>query len=80
MPKYEEASAAIRRMVEETPLPADIEAVIGERYEALCAAAGVPELSVATRSAGPASHPGQYESYLHIRGADEVVAGVRRVW
>ena len=45
--------------------------------QALCAAAGVPEMSVATRSAGPASHPGQYESYLHIRGADEVVAGVQ---
>jgi pyruvate,water dikinase len=80
LPKYEEASARIRRMVEETPVPRDIDAQIRERYQALCEAACVAELSVATRSAGPASHPGQYESYLHIKGADEVVGGVRRVW
>jgi pyruvate,water dikinase len=80
MPRYEEASVAIRSMVEETPLPADLDAAIRERYADLCSAAGVAEVSVATRSAGPASHPGQYESYLHIRGAADVVAGVRRVW
>jgi pyruvate,water dikinase len=80
IPRYEEASAAIRRMVEETVMPADIEAAILERYAALCQVTGVDDVPVATRSAGPASHPGQYESYLHIRGASAVVAGVRRVW
>jgi pyruvate,water dikinase len=80
MPRYEEASAAIRKMVEETALPPDLEAAIRERYSALCQTAGLREVSVATRSAGPASHPGQYESYLHLRGAADVVAGVRRVW
>ena len=80
MPKYEQASVAIRGMVEETSVPSDIQAAIRERYAVLCDAAGIRDVSVATRSAGPASHPGQYESYLHIRGADEVVAGVRRVW
>lgn len=80
MPRFEEASAAIRKIVEDTPLPADIEKGISERYLELCGAAGVPEMPVATRSAGPASHPGQYESYLHIRGAPAVVAAVRRVW
>jgi len=80
MPRYEEASVVARRMVEETAVPAGLEAAIRERYDALCRAAGVADVSVATRSAGPASHPGQYESYLHIRGAADVVAGVRRVW
>jgi len=80
LPRFEEASAAIRSMVEDTPVPADIEAAIRERYAALCEAVGIREVSVATRSAGPASHPGQYESYLHVRGAVDVVAGVRRVW
>lgn len=79
MPKYETASVAIRQMVEETAVPADIEAEIRQRYQAMCEAAG-EEISVATRSAGPASHPGQYESYLHVKGSDDVVAGVRRVW
>ena len=35
---------------------------------------------MATRSAGPASHPGQYETYLNVSGADEVVRNVIRVW
>jgi pyruvate, water dikinase len=80
IPRYEEASSIIRAMVEETPPPADIEAEIRERYRDLCDGACVVDLPVATRSAGPASHPGQYESYLHIKGGDAVVDGVRRVW
>ncbi|MFH1833653.1 MAG: PEP/pyruvate-binding domain-containing protein, partial [bacterium] len=80
MPRYDEASVAIRAMVEATPLPADIEKEVVERYMTLCEATGVTDLPVAVRSAGPASHPGQYESYLHIRGDSEVVSAVRRVW
>jgi pyruvate,water dikinase len=67
-------------MVEETPMPADIEAEIRRRYQEMCHAAQQVDLAVATRSAGPASHPGQYESYLHLKGGDAVVDGVRRVW
>ncbi len=80
LPRYEEASRVIRGMVEETPVPADIEAEIRRRYHEMCEVACDDNLAVATRSAGPASHPGQYESYLHLRGADAVVDGVRRVW
>jgi pyruvate,water dikinase len=80
MPRYQEASDGIRAMVEETPMPADIEAEIRRRYQEMCDAAHQVDLAVATRSAGPASHPGQYESYLHVKGADAVVDGVRRVW
>lgn len=80
MPRFGEASADIRAIVEKTPMPADIEAAIRERYQRLCDVAGLPDLPVAARSAGPASHPGQYESYLHIRGASEAVAAVKRVW
>ena len=35
---------------------------------------------MATRSAGPASHPGQYESFLNVRGHAEVVENVKKVW
>ena len=80
MGKYEEASVVIRRMVEETDMPADIEAAVREHYAALCQATGVDPVPVATRSAGPASHPGQYESYLLVKGAADVVGFVRKVW
>jgi pyruvate,water dikinase len=80
IPRYEEAAVAIRQIVEATPVPDDLGQIIRDRYKALCEVAGVSDVRVATRSAGPASHPGQYESYLHISGADDVVASVRRVW
>ena len=67
-------------MVDETEMPSDIASVIRQHYEALCEAAGNEAVPVATRSAGPASHPGQYETYLHIRGASEVIRNVKRVW
>ena len=28
---------------------------------------------VATRSAGPVGYPGQFETYLHVKGTDDVV-------
>lgn len=80
MPRYEEVSSTIRKMVEETEPPSDIGLAIREHYEALCEVTGVDAVPVATRSAGPASHPGQYESYLHIRGSSEVIRNVIKVW
>jgi pyruvate,water dikinase len=78
--KFEEASSEIRRMVEETPMPKDMEEVIKEYYEKLCEKTGLKPTAVATRSAGPVSHPGQYETYLNVKGADQVVLNVKRVW
>jgi pyruvate,water dikinase len=80
IPLYEEASAVIRKMVDETEMPLDIASAIRQHYQALCAAAGNEAVPVATRSAGPASHPGQYETYLHVRGAPEVIHNVKKVW
>lgn len=77
---FKEAATYVREMVEATPLPADLDAAIREFYSELCVRAGTENVPVSTRSAGPASHPGQYETYLNISGADNVVAGVRRVW
>ncbi len=77
---FKEASEYIRNLVESTPLPADLDAAVREYYANLCKEAGIENVPVSTRSAGPASHPGQYETYLNLSGADDVVAGVRRVW
>lgn len=80
LPRYEQVSLEVRRIVEETPMPSDIEALVRQRYAEMCAATGTEDLPVATRSAGPESHPGQYETYLHVCGADEVVRNVVKVW
>jgi pyruvate, water dikinase len=79
-PKFEAASMELRRVVESIKMPADMEETIKRYYSELCRLAGRENLYVATRSAGPVSHPGQYETYLNVTGADDVVKNVIRVW
>jgi pyruvate,water dikinase len=58
-----------------------MEETVRDYYSELCKIAGVVNsLKVATRSAGPMSHPGQYETYLNVSAADDVVQNVIRVW
>ncbi len=49
-------------------------------YDELCQMSGVSDVSVATRSAGPSSHPGQYETFLHVQGKPEVIKNIIKVW
>jgi pyruvate,water dikinase len=79
-PKFEAASKEMRSIVESIKMPADMEKVVREYYAELCRITKCENLFVATRSAGPLSHPGQYETYLNVSGADEVVNHVIQVW
>jgi pyruvate, water dikinase len=78
--KYEEASKEMRGIVESIKMPADMEEMVIQYYTELCKVTGRENVYVATRSAGPVSHPGQYETYLNVSGAEEVVRNVIRVW
>jgi len=80
MLKYEKLSEEIRGMVESIKMPPDMEKTIKDYYAEMCKIAGRENIYVATRSAGPASHPGQYETYLNVSGPDDVVFNVQRVW
>ena len=81
----EAASAEIAGLIEAAPLPAALEAEIRDGYAELERRAG-QEVPVAVRSSGVnedlegASFAGQYDTYLWVRGADEVVDHVRRCW
>lgn len=78
--KFEAASVEMRRIAESIKMPADMEETVKSYYGELCKIAGKENLFVATRSAGPVSHPGQYETYLNVSGSDDVVRNVVRVW
>jgi pyruvate, water dikinase len=78
--KFEKASNEMRKIVESVKMPPDMEETVRNYYAALCKETGKENLFVATRSAGPASHPGQYETYLNVSGSDDVVRNVIRVW
>jgi pyruvate,water dikinase len=78
--RYQEASEVIRSIVESKRMPEDLETAIKRHYVDLCQKTGVPNVLVATRSSGPASHPGQYETYLYISGVSEVFKNIIKVW
>lgn len=80
MPQYDKASKVIRGIVESKEMPNDMEDVIRQYYDGLCQMTGICNVPVATRSAGPASHPGQYETYLYVRGGSEVMGNIIKVW
>ena len=78
--KFEEASKEMRGIVESIKMPPDMEETVIQYYTELCKVTGRENVYVATRSAGPVSHPGQYETYLNVCGAEDVVKNVVRVW
>ncbi len=74
------ASQAIRNIIESKEMPADMRDELFGFYEQLKERAGAEELSVAVRSSGAVSMPGQMESYLNVRWKESVVQKVIQVW
>jgi pyruvate,water dikinase len=77
---FNEASAKMREIVEYKELPAKTEARILSYYEELCGRCKVEDAAVAARSAGAASHPGQYETHLNVRGKADLIEKIVKVW
>ncbi|MCX7644041.1 MAG: PEP/pyruvate-binding domain-containing protein [Rhodobacteraceae bacterium] len=79
----EARSQAIRRLVTERAMPAEVEAAIRAAYAGMSPAGDLP---VAVRSSATAedmpdaSFAGQQDTYLWVVGADEVVDRVRACW
>ena len=80
LPKYDKASKIVRTILETTEMPDDMMDLIGRHYDELCQISGVQNVPVATRSAGPASHPGQYETFLHVSGKADLMKNIIKVW
>ncbi len=80
------ASKKIRKLIESTRVPKDIEKAIKSAYEDLCRKLKMKDVFVAVRSSATAedladaSFAGQQETFLNIRGADEVVANALKCW
>ena len=80
-----EASIKIRELIESARIPKEIENEIREAYKQLCREEG-EEVYVAIRSSATledlanASFAGQHETYLNVKGEDEVVEKVKKCW
>jgi pyruvate,water dikinase len=77
---FNEASAELRRIVESKDMPREMKEAVLSHYHKLCQGCNIEEMAVSTRSAGAASHPGQYETHLNVRGDLDVIEKIRKVW
>lgn len=77
--QFEELSNKLRQIVESKKMPKTMRETITSYYDQLCQKRGslVP---VSVRSAGTVSHPGQYETYLNVKGKEELLDKVIKVW
>ncbi|MDA8335069.1 MAG: hypothetical protein M0Z41_08795 [Peptococcaceae bacterium] len=77
---FEEASGYIRNLVESTIMPEELQKPVCEYYRGLCGKCNLGEADVAVRSSGPVSMPGQFDTFLNIKGEKEVINHVVKVW
>jgi pyruvate,water dikinase len=82
----EDVSRKLAQVIEDAPMPPRLTADVTAAYAALEQRTGTPGVPVAVRSSGVsedlegASFAGQYDTYLWVCGAEEVLRNVRRCW
>ncbi|MDR0797454.1 MAG: phosphoenolpyruvate synthase, partial [Nitrososphaerota archaeon] len=84
--QYEFASKRIRDLIEKTPIPKDIEVSIKKAYEELNKRCSLKDMFVAVRSSATAedlpdaSFAGQQDTYLNVKGSDDLIDKVVKCW
>ena len=84
--ELQEAAEEIKEIIIATPMPDDISTMILEAYNQLSMKVGEDEADVAVRSSATAedlpeaSFAGQQDTYLHVKGDQEVLKYVQKVW
>ncbi len=84
--QYDVASKKIRELMEKTPMPKDIENAIRTAYKELNQRLKLKDTFVAVRSSATAedlpdaSFAGQQETFLNIRGPDDLLSKVIKCW
>lgn len=82
----ERASLQIRSLIEEASISIEVEDDIGDSYRRLSRMCQVPALPVAVRSSATAedlsdaSFAGQQDTFLWIRGMDDLILHIKRCW
>ncbi len=76
----EELSLTLRQIIARKEMPAEMARLVQEHYREQCRKCGSEGLAVSVRSAGPKSRPGQYETYLNVAGAEQVLDNIKKVW
>src|SRR2546426_217669 len=83
---YEEASQEIRKIIESVAMPSDIANEVRKAYRELSKKTGSDQVLVAVRSSATgedlpdASFAGQQDTYLNVKGEDQLVHYVQKCW
>src|SRR4030043_356394 len=77
--QFNHASRDIRQIVESKEMPEAMKEKSLSFYDGLCRRCDCI-VAVSTRSAGPVSHPGQYETYLNVKGKADLLEKIKKVW
>ncbi|MGE5840552.1 MAG: PEP/pyruvate-binding domain-containing protein, partial [Deltaproteobacteria bacterium] len=77
---FNEASAALRKIVESKEMPGDMKGRILSYYREIGRKCHLEKVAVSTRSAGASSHPGQYETHLNVIGDSDLIRNIIKVW
>lgn len=84
--QYETASKKIRELIEKTPVPKDIENAVRAAYKEMNERLNMEDAFVAVRSSATAedlvdaSFAGQQETYLNIKGEEDLLDKVVKCW
>jgi pyruvate,water dikinase len=84
--QYEIASKKIRELIESTPMPKDVADAVKSAYEELCKKLNLKDVFVAVRSSATAedladaSFAGQQETYLNVKGVNELLEKTVKCW
>ena len=84
--QYDTASRKIRELIEKTAMPKEINTAIKAAYKELCKRLNLNDASVAVRSSATAedlpdaSFAGQQETYLNVKGTEDLADKVVKCW
>ena len=77
---FNDVGARLRDIVETREFPPEMKNELLSQYRELCSRCRTENLAVSVRSAGAASHPGQYETYLNVSGESDFLDKIKKVW
>jgi pyruvate, water dikinase len=78
--KSGEASKFAMDQIINAEVPSAITECVFEEYDKLCDMANLKDVPVAVRSSGAVSMPGQMETYLNIRGKEDLLKYIKLTW
>ena len=77
---FDQMSQTLRNMIEAREIPETLKTQILEFYKDLSRRLGIDNPAVSVRSAGTESRPGMFETYLNVKGQEDLLEKVKKVW